>query len=223
MASGSISPGPPALLPAVRGVAAAAASLAAVVFLVLAVRYAGGTVAGRLDIRVDAVVDTRFRARLWPLRLLLLFGEPATVSLLVIVFAGAAMACRRRRLALLAVVGPGLTGVATTVLKPVVGRVIAGDNFAFPSGHTGGFTSLGLLAALGLIGALPPSRTVGSLILAVGALLPGAAMGVALIASNWHYPTDAIGGFCAAVGMVLGSAVLIEHIADSRARLRHPL
>ena len=75
---------------------------------------------------------------------------------------------------MLAVVGPGLTGVCTTLLKPALGRTIEGG-FAFPSGHTGGATSLGLVAALLVISLLRPGRGGALAILAAGAVWSSAA------------------------------------------------
>jgi undecaprenyl-diphosphatase len=42
-------------------------------------------------------------------------------------------------------------------------------------------------------------------------------MAVALIVRDWHYPTDTIGGFCTAVAVVLGTALLIDRAARWRA------
>jgi membrane-associated phospholipid phosphatase len=39
-------------------------------------------------------------------------------------------------------------------------------------------------------------------------------MAFALVASRDHYPTDTVGGFCIAVGVVLASALLIEWWAE---------
>jgi undecaprenyl-diphosphatase len=121
----------------------------------------------------------------------------------------------RRRLAVLAVVGPGLTGVCTTLLKPALGRTIEGG-FAFPSGHTGGATSLGLVLALVVISLLRPGRGGGLAILAAGGLVVGGGVGAAMIASNSHYPTDTLGGFCTAVAVVCSAALVLDRMAEHR-------
>jgi membrane-associated phospholipid phosphatase len=36
---------------------------------------------------------------------------------------------------------------------------------------------------------------------------------VALVASNAHYPTDTMGGFCTAVVVVCGGALLLDRVA----------
>ena len=63
---------------------------------------------------------------------------------------------------------------------------------------------------------------VGAALLAAGALLTGGAMAVALVIGRFHYPTDAVGGFCMAVTVVLGTALLLERWADGRSRTASP-
>ncbi|MEU6697903.1 phosphatase PAP2 family protein [Pseudonocardia sp. NPDC046786] len=129
--------------------------------------------------------------------------------------AGLALLLRRPRVAVLAVVGPGLTGVATTALKPLLGRTIDGDGFAFPSGHTGGAVSIGLVLAVLLIGAVPVVRPVAALsVLAATVLLAGGVVGAGMVRIGAHYATDTIGGFCAALTLGLGAAMAIDRIAD---------
>lgn len=204
------------LLPVpLRRPALVAISLAAVAFVTLAIRYADASMAGELDNRITAVTDKFGPDQRAVLRHLVLLGEPWVVGILTIILVLAGLRLHRRRLALLAVVGPLLTGVATTVVKPLDGRVIGPSaDLSFPSGHTGAAAALGLVAALMLTNALSlrPSLAITTVLL--GALVPGGVMAVALVASHWHYPTDTVGGLCAAISIVLGSALFIEHIAE---------
>ena len=108
-------------------------------------RYAGTSTAGAVDARVDAVVDPLGAAHRWLVRHAAALGSPPSVVVLAFALSAMCLLLGRRRLAVLAVVGPGLTGVCTTLLKPALGRTFDGG-FAFPSGHTGGATSLGLVA-----------------------------------------------------------------------------
>lgn len=193
-----------------------AISLAAVVFVVLASRYAGNANPGRLDVRAEWVLGSSALDELRALRSVVRIGDPLSVILLATGLALLAFALGRRRLAVLAIAGPGLTGVATTALKPLVGRVLKGD-FAYPSGHTAGVTALGIVAALLLISLLSVGRATAIALLAAGAVLPGAAMAVGLTVRDWHYPTDTVGGFCIAVVVVLGVALLLERVADRKA------
>lgn len=200
---------------ALRRPACATVVLAALLFVTLATHYAGGTRAARLDVAVDSALNTVAPG---PLHQLVWFGEPLMVLMLMLGLATVALVLGRRRLALLALVGPLLTGIVTTLVKPLTGRVTGDGDLCFPSGHTGAVTALGLVAALLVVNALRLGRLAATLTLLAGSLIPGGAMGVALVVNHWHYPTDTVGGFCAAVGMVLGSALVIERIADRRSQ-----
>jgi undecaprenyl-diphosphatase len=83
---------------------------------------------------------------------------------------------------------------------------------AYPSGHTGGATALGVVAALLLITVLRPATGTSALLLSAGALTSGGAMALALVSDRIHYPTDTVGGFCVAVAVVLTSALVIERL-----------
>ncbi len=187
---------------------------AAVVFLVMAWRYAGTSSAGRVDSRVDAVVDPLDTHR-WLVEHAMQLGSPPSVVALAFALSAVCLLLGRYRLAILAVAGPGLTGVCTTVLKPALGRTLDGG-FAFPSGHTGGATSLGLVTALLVISLLRPGPRGALVILAVGALVVGGGVAAAMVASNAHYPTDTIGGFCTAVVIVCGAALVLDRVTAPR-------
>ena len=207
----------PVLPRPLRGSAGAAAAVAVLVAGVLAWRYAGESDARWLDSRLQAVVGSAGPGRS-PLDAVIVLGGEVAVVVLAVLIAGLALALGRRRIAVLAIVGPGLTGLATTALKPVIGRTF-GDEYAFPSGHTGGATALGVVTALLMIQVLRTATGASAAVLAVGALLPGGTMAVALTAGREHHPTDTIGGFCVAVAVVLASALVIDRAAD-RWRLR---
>ena len=206
----------PVLLPAtLRRPVATVTGVAIVVLAVLAARFAGTSSAGRVDLHVDTVVDPVGAAHMWLVRHAMELGSPPAVVLLAFLLAGVCLALGRRRLALLAIAGPGITGLATTALKPLIGRTID-DSFAFPSGHTGGSTSLGLVTALLVISLAHPGRPVSLLLIAAGALLAGGGVGFAMVALDAHYPTDTVGGFCTAVTVVLGSALALDRLGGRR-------
>ncbi|PZS33833.1 MAG: hypothetical protein DLM61_04535 [Pseudonocardiales bacterium] len=210
-----------ALPRSLRRPAAAAAALAALGFAVLAARYAGGSKAGWLDGHIERVVGalTPDPGRLSEMVIL---GNPLPVAAGAVALSGVSLALGRRRLAALAIIGPGLTGVAIEMLKPLIGRTIVGGGFIYPSGHTGGVTALGLVAALLLVNVLRPGPLAGAALLVAGALLTGGGMAVAVVVGGFHYPTDAAGGFCTAVAVVLGTALLLDRWADSRSRTASP-
>jgi len=187
--------------------------LAGLLFGALAAHYRGDAEPGRLDVRAEHIVDA-FPAPTDPvLRGLVRLGDPVPVVVVAAALAVVAFLLGRRRLALLAVAGPGLTGVATTVLKPAVGRVLKGD-FAYPSGHAGAATALGIVAALLVVSVVPMGRLGQVLVVGAGALATGGLMSVGLTLRDWHYPTDTVGGFCLATVIVLGLALLLDRFAD---------
>jgi membrane-associated phospholipid phosphatase len=189
--------------------------VAVLVFGVLAERYGGEASARWLDRRVQSLVDASGPARSLA-DLVILFGGELSVVVLAVLLSVLALALGHRRLAVLAIVGPGLTGLATVLLKPLIGRTFNGE-FAFPSGHAGGATALGIVAALLLIAVLRTALRTSAALLAAGAVLSGGTMAVALVASRDHYPTDTIGGFFIAVAVVLTSALIIEWWAEHAA------
>ena len=184
----------------------------------MAARYAGGSKAGWLDGHIQHAVDgvTPDQRRLSDMVIL---GNPLSVAAAAAGLGAVSLALGRRRLAGLAILGPGLTGAVTEMLKPLIGRTIVGGGFIYPSGHTGGATAVGLVAALLLVNVLRSGPRVSAALLAVGALLTGGAMALVVVVGRFHYPTDTVGGFCTAVAVVLGTALLLDSWADSRSRI----
>ena len=217
---------PVPLLGPLRRPAPLVAAAAFVVFALLGLRYAGDTTPGRVDTHTESAVDAvtgshwRFFGRVTE------FGSPPFVVLAGGLLAGLCLLLGRRRLAVLAVVGPGLTGLATTLFKPLIGRTI-GDTgtagFAYPSGHTGGATSIALVAALLLVSLVPAGRGAALALVGAAALLAGGAVGAGMVTIGAHYPTDTVGGFCVAVAIGLGSALVLDRLADRRAGRNQPI
>lgn len=184
---------------------------------VLAVRYAGRPGAGGLDGRIGSRLDGLENGT--PLERVVPFADPVAVIVAAFLLAVICLAMGRYRLAVVAVAGPGLTGVVTTILKPVIGRTIDGE-FALPSGHTGGATSLAAVAALLMIG-IAGARVLTITAAVGGVVLVGALTGVALVAVGAHYTTDTLAGFCTAVAAVGGVALTVD-MAASRLHRRGP-
>lgn len=206
-------PAPPALPEHLRRPAAVAVGLATLVFALLASRYAGESGYGRIDGHAENLVDSLASAHLWILRRFSELGSPPLVIVAAFALCGLCVALGRRRLAVVALVGPGLTGLATTALKPAIGRTMEHGGFAYPSGHTGGATSIALVAALLVVSVVRPGRITGIALIVTIALVAGGTIGTAMVAIGAHYPTDTVGGFCAAVALVLGTALLLETAA----------
>jgi membrane-associated phospholipid phosphatase len=134
--------------------------------------------------------------------------DPVPLTIVIVVLTGVCLALGRRRLAFLMVAGPVLTGVAVTVAKPLIDRTKNGD-LSYPSGHMGAAVAIAVVVALLLVSLFGARRWVTALAVAVP-ILWGAVVGLAMTVTNYHYWTDAVGGFCVAVAVVLSLAVLID-------------
>jgi membrane-associated phospholipid phosphatase len=113
----------------------------------------------------------------------------------------------------LTVLGVVVTVAVTTALKPIVGRTIHGEFLSYPSGHTALATALALVIAFVLADRLALGRAAAMLLILGFALVAGAAMGWAEVGLGAHYPTDAVGGFCAALAAVPATAWLVDRVA----------
>lgn len=208
------------LLPeSVRRPVVVAVAVAAVVLTVLAVLVAGKSWPSRLDLGVDRIVTRHRVVGTSFAEVMTWLGAPTTVVVVAVATCVAALLVRRWRLAALALLGPGVTGLATTGLKPVIDRTIGEGDLAFPSGHTAGATGLGLVLAIAVLTLLRPGHRASLVVLAAGALLPGAVAATGMVLVKAHYPTDTVGGFATAVVVVLCSALLLDAAAGRRRAL----
>ena len=192
------------------------AILAAVGGAVLGVHHAGDVAAGRLDSGAQTAVEHLLPPPGPGALLVDLVGEPLVTVVLVGLLAAACLALGRRRLAVVAVVGLGSTGIVTTVLKPVIGRTIHGGYLSYPSGHTAAATVLALIVTLLAVDLLRAGRWPGGLLMLTGAGLAGATMAWSQVALGAHYPTDTVGGFCTALAVVPATALLVDWLAVRR-------
>ncbi|WP_214365470.1 phosphatase PAP2 family protein [Pseudonocardia sp. H11422] len=205
------------LLPVpLRRPAAVTAVIAVMTFAVLAMRYGGTAMAGRVDRKAQAAIDSSIPLGGRWLDRAISLGDPLPVITVAFLLAGLCVALRQPRLAVLAIAGPGLTGLATTLLKPAIGRTIDGD-FAYPSGHTGAAGALGLVVALLVVSLLQPGPRLAGVLLVIGTLLTGVGMALALVAEDIHYATDTVGGLSIAVAAVLTTALVIDRFANRQA------
>ncbi len=180
-------PEPPLPPPSLRCQTAAVVLVAATVFAVLAGRYAGGSSARWFDDRTESLVEDITPHTRWVIALIEV-GSPPVV---VIIAALTALACLwfgRHRLALPAVLGPGLAGAVATPSQPLVGHTVDGD-WAYPGGHSTGAMSLALVAALVLVALLRPGPPWAATLIAGIGVLAGAAMTVLVVAGEWYYAT----------------------------------
>lgn len=198
----------PVLPPGLRNPLTAIAGLAALVVAVFGVMYAGDGEPGGADARAGAAL---YGVGWQAARVVDFLGEPGGAALLVAGGAAVCLLMRWPRAAVFAVAGPGAAAGTTTLLKPLVGRTIHGDeNLSYPSGHTAFLTAFALMAALLVTGRLGLGRTAGLALVLGAALFAGAAMGWAQVAMGAHYPTDTLGGWCTALAVVPATARIVD-------------
>jgi undecaprenyl-diphosphatase len=192
----------------------------AFVTAVLGTHYADTYRAGRIDRTLDRRIKLRLAGHHHLLRDLVALGDPGTIAVLCLGIAAICIAQRRWRAAVLALIAPPIAGGLTEiVLKPLIGRHI-GHSFSFPSGHSTGAFAVAATAALVLLqhGSKRMHLSVRVALAAVSLLLAGG-VAAALVGLGVHYTTDTIGGFCVALGVVIGLALLIDAVADRRLQL----
>ncbi|MGW5490645.1 phosphatase PAP2 family protein [Streptomyces olivaceoviridis] len=192
------------------------AALAALVVVVLGVLYAGHGEPGTVDRWVVRPTADSVRPPWRYVALSLDFlGEPVGAVMLVGAAVIGCLLLRRPRGAVLVVAGAAVAVGTATLLKHVVGRTIHGPgNLSYPSGHTAFATALACAVALLAAGRPGPGRAAGASLVLVSALVAGAAMGWAEVALSAHYPTDALGGWCAALAVTPATAWLVDRTAD---------
>ncbi len=200
-----------------RGWLGLVAAFAALVVVALGVLYAGHSEAGAVDRWVVQPTADSVRS---PWRKVALgtdfLGEPVGAAVLVVVAVTGCLLVRWPRAAVLVVVGVGMAVGTTTLLKPLVGRTIHGDdNLSYPSGHTAFLTAFALMVALLVAGRLGLGRAAGTLLVLAAGLVAGAAMGWAQVALGAHYPTDVLGGWCTALAVAPATAWLVDRAADA--------
>ncbi|HVL84585.1 MAG TPA: hypothetical protein VM367_09940, partial [Pseudonocardia sp.] len=164
---------PAALLPGPRAGWIAAVVPAVAVLAIMTLRYRGTSTPGRLDRGADLLTETFAAGRRGPFHVLVGIGDPVPVVLIALVLGAVALRLGRRRLAFLAVAGPGATGLATIALKPVADRTIVNGGLAFPSGHTAAVTALGIVVALLVVAVRRSSSAAAAAWVAGGALAGG--------------------------------------------------
>ena len=213
--------GPPHPLPrAWLGLASAASLL---VFLALTALVQGDTGSLRLDNAGERLIRTSGAFDLFDVlseeQSTGVWGEVTALGapLPGLVMAGglAAVAYRRRdRLAFaLCLAGPVLAMTLALIAKPLVNRT-QDSVFSFPSGHATVAAALATLVLVLIARWYGPRALLrwGPVVIAVPL-----AVGFAVVRLDWHYLTDALGGFALAVAAVLFvAAALPERLSAPR-------
>jgi undecaprenyl-diphosphatase len=184
---------------------------AAVVLVVLGVLFAGDSVGTSADVGIRTYL--RSLDQPWHSIALVIdwTGEPVGAAVVLVTLVIVFLRKGNRRAAVLAVAGPGVAVLVTSVMKPLVGRTINDGFLSYPSGHTATATAFALVAVFVVIG-----RRQGGYWLLVIPLLAAAMMAWAQVLLNAHYPTDTLGGFFAALAVVPVVAWAIDRIWDRR-------
>jgi membrane-associated phospholipid phosphatase len=136
-------------------------------------------------------------------------GEKADVGVVCVVLVGLCLARRRLNGALLAAIAiPVAPALTEYVLKPLFAQPALDDSF--PSGHTTAAFAVATVVAVLL--ATPGQRISGlwRLAIALGALLPALAVGVAVIGLSMHTPLEALGGAAVGASVTLCVAMLLD-------------
>jgi membrane-associated phospholipid phosphatase len=204
-----LTPGVRPLVPSrLRAPLLAAGAVALAVFLATAIEVSGTTSANQLDLAVEGFVDRRAILPGPRAYLLIQPGTPLVVVSVAVAVGLISIVRRDLPFAAFALLVPGISGLAVEVLKPLIGRTFDNGGMAFPSGHTAGATSIGLVLALGLIRLRPWwHRGRSAALMAVVPLAAATTTGFGLVAIGRHYAIDTVGGFCSA--FVIGSATAL--------------
>jgi undecaprenyl-diphosphatase len=209
---------PRPLLPAaIRPLAAALLAACVAVTVFLGARFSQYTRAGRLDTAVDARVQAVLGGHLVLLNRLAAAGDPIPVTAMTAALLLACLATRRRRGAVLVAVAVPVAAVLTElVLKPVIGRTLAGE-LSFPSGHATGVFAVAAAFAVLLVDPLQPRMPAPlRLLLVLAVLLAACAVAAALVGMRAHYFTDTVGGAGVGTAVVLATALILDWLAPSR-------
>ncbi len=143
-----------------------------------------------------------------------------TLLLAMILVAVVAFLRGRPRMALIAAASVGVAVLSTEVLKlvilerpPLVPSGLAGAGNSYPSGHT----TVGMSVCLAALLVVPPRLRIATA-LAAGAI--GAAFGVAVVAVEWHRPSDAVGAYFVCLAVASLAAIAIRRWPDRDPRAR---
>jgi membrane-associated phospholipid phosphatase len=165
---------------------------------------------------IDDAVDSwvmGLHIRPGTLELISRLGNLPAMAVMTGVLALACLAVRRLTGALLAVIGVLIAlGLTEDVLKPLVHRTITVNHYlTYPSGHTTALFALSTALALVLLspasGRPRPAVRIGVVTVAV---IVSCLVGLAMIGLDFHYFTDAIAGAAVGIGVVLGTAFLLD-------------
>ncbi len=199
-----------ALLPIrLRLPVAVVAALSAATTLILGLSVAGTSAPSAIDIWVRPKMSSLVSGVPSLPWAVVQAGNLVPMIVMAGLLAGLCWLLRRPFHAVLALSAPAMVGAATALLKPAIGRTFGGL-LAFPSGHTAGVTALAMVAGLMVVSMAHSQLATAISVATALVVLAGAAIGLSVVAVNWHYPTDALGGFCTAIALVVTLAFIVD-------------
>jgi membrane-associated phospholipid phosphatase len=211
----------PARRPAAIGVVCCAAILG------IGAGFAAGRSQGNaLDRPIDSWIIARLSGHLSVPVTIADLGTPVALIVFTVILVAGCLAAGRVNGAILTIVCvPVASAITELALKPLVHETI-GQNppgLSYPSGHT--TNVFVIIAILAVLLANPPhhwpSRRIRITIVAVAVLI-GCLVIVSLIAIQFHYFTDTVGGICVSTGLVVGVALLLDLPAARAVMSRWP-
>jgi membrane-associated phospholipid phosphatase len=144
---------------------------------------------------------------------LLLPTDTDVIAAAVALLAAVALCRRRWDVVLLAVATPTFcVAITELALKPLFGRRLYGL-LSYPSGHAVASIAVYTVAILAFASAASRLRRWFAI---AGWLVVVAVVVTGLVGMNCHYPTDAVGGVCVAVGVVLPCAIATDAVRRAR-------
>ena len=208
------------LTPAARRGALGIGVVAAVLVLVLAVRYAGSRTLSPFDEHIMVRIYAWYPDRRALAHRVADLGGSIVVFLAVVSVVVWAYVRKQPRAMALAILGPAVAIVLTEyVLKPAVDRRLLGY-LTYPSGHSTGAFSVATVLAVLLVGSGRRTRLAARIAAVVVLFAVCVLVAIPLVAAAYHVPTDTVGGACVAIATVLLLAVAIDAVADRRIRRR---
>jgi hypothetical protein len=204
-----------------RGLAVVIVIGAVLATAALGVRYAHTRAPGRFDRHVDAAIQRRVAGHPHLVVHIVDLANPGSIVVICAVLCALFLLLNRTRLAVLAVLGPGLAGgLVDLVLKPLFDRHLD-TMLSFPSGHTAATASLALVVLCATIG---PGRLLWPVVvrwlIAAAATASVPIIAIALVGGGYHYATDTIGGLLVAIAAVLSVALVIDAVAGQPTNYR---
>jgi len=213
---------PPALPREIQPPLAIAGLLGVVLAVTLGMVFAGQATGTRLDDQLAVALELpQAFPRVYTVSLIVqTLADPIPAAVLMVLLAAICWRFGRRRLAVLAVLGPAAADIVVMVMKRLVGRTIHQGNLSYPSTHTTQSAAFAMVIALLVISLVNLRAGAAAAVLLGSAAVGSVVMGWALVGGSVHYATDSLGGFCMAVAVVPLAAWCTDLAGDRIAAAR---